>query len=546
MKKMDNNQKSILILDDDPQVCLLLESILQGEGYRVTVTQTMQDAYHVLSEKTFNMLVTDMNLGDDYGLDLILEVKKLYPDMGVVVVTIIDDPMEAKKILAAGIFGYIVKPFSKSTVIITIENAFRRQQLERANQTSKRQVESQLAILMNNLHFGLVLIDANKTIIQVNDQMSFWFPVSIPGAPLELLKESFILQEDEYFDCAEIIRQTMDKSRSYIVEKQMRTVVGDRHMQPLFLPVESGDSKLKRGAIVMIEDMTQQLVEKKERDKSQKLEAIGQLAAGIAHEINSPVQFIGDNINFVSDGLETLFESFSQIEKMILEVEDKAVRTALQEQLKSLFENNDIEYFKEELPEAMLQSSDGVNRIAKIVKAMRQLSHPGSEDKVLTDINSGLESTITVSRNEWKYDSDLVTDFDSNLPAISCYPDDLNQVFLNIIVNAAHAISERVEQKELSRGTIYIKTEEQDDSVIITIKDNGGGIPDELREKVFEPFFTTKEIGKGTGQGLGIAKRIVQEKHCGSIDFVSQQDKGTTFTIRLPRSGCSISRNTAL
>lgn len=516
---------------------MLLRSILTGEGYIVSSASSMAEAYKRLAEHSYDMLLTDMQLGDDYGLNLIVDAKRKYPFMGIVVVTIIDDITEAKRILEAGIYGYIVKPFSKSTVIITIENAFYRRRLELANQANRKQMESQLAILMNNLHFGLLLIDSSLTVIQANDQMCSWFPVTVPGVKLQLLKDNFMLQEDEFFDCSEIVKEIMTYGSSYLTEKQMKTAAGKRHMQLLFIPVKSGDSDLQNGAIVMIEDITEQLLEKKERDKSQKLEAIGQLAAGIAHEINSPVQFIGDNLGFLSDGLETIFDTCSEIRKMIDKVDDEATRNQLQGQLDSLIERNDIEYFQDELPEAIAQSKDGINRIAKIVKAMRELSHPGSEEKVLTDINRGLESTITVSRNEWKYDADLVTDFAPNLKAIPCYPDDLNQVFLNLIVNAAHAISERVERKELERGTIWVKTEEQGEDIVVTIEDNGGGIPDEIHEKVFEPFFTTKEIGKGTGQGLGIAKRIVKEKHCGDIDFVSRQGEGTTFTIRLPDKG---------
>ncbi|MDY7033878.1 MAG: ATP-binding protein, partial [Thermodesulfobacteriota bacterium] len=197
-------------------------------------------------------------------------------------------------------------------------------------------------------------------------------------------------------------------------------------------------------------------------------------------------------------------------------------------------EKADIEYLIQEVPKAVDQTMDGVNQVAKIVRSMRKFSHPGQEKKTIIDINEAIESTITVARNEWKYVSDVVTNFDPSLPSIPCLPGELNQVFLNMITNAAHSIGDVIGDGSNGKGTIKISTQGFDDSVQIRISDTGTGIPEEIRSQIFDPFFTTKEVGKGTGQGLAISYSVIVEKHGGTISFETEMGKGTTFTIKLP------------
>ena len=163
---------------------------------------------------------------------------------------------------------------------------------------------------------------------------------------------------------------------------------------------------------------------------------------------------------------------------------------------------------------------------------MKEFSHPDSADKTATDLNKTIDSTITVARNEWKYVSELVKDFEDNLPAVVCYPGDINQVVLNLIVNAAHTIKEKVRDGE--KGQITVRTRKRSDCVEISVTDTGKGIPEAIRNRVFDPFFTTKEVGKGTGQGLALAYTVVVKKHGGKIWFESEVEKGTTFFVTLP------------
>jgi signal transduction histidine kinase len=194
-----------------------------------------------------------------------------------------------------------------------------------------------------------------------------------------------------------------------------------------------------------------------------------------------------------------------------------------------------VSYLDEEIPKALTQALEGVTRVATIVRAMKDFAHTGGSNKTPVDLNRALESTLTVARNELKYVADVETDFGS-LPLVECHAGEVNQVFLNLLVNAAHAIGDVVHESE-ARGTIRIRTRCEGDAVVIEIADTGTGIPEAVRAKIFDPFFTTKEVGRGTGQGLAIARSIVVEKHGGALTFETEAGRGTTFFIRLPIGG---------
>jgi len=269
---------------------------------------------------------------------------------------------------------------------------------------------------------------------------------------------------------------------------------------------------------------------------SKRLEAVGSLAAGIAHEINTPIQFVGDNTHFLSEAfksLEALIDCYREMWEAVKAGDDLAT---LEDRKIQAEKDADLEYHKEEVPRAIEQTLEGVSRVSRIVRAMRDFSHQGLEEMSLGDINKMLESTLTVARNELKYVSDVETIFDPDLPEVDCYQSDLNQVFLNILVNAAHAIADVVGDSPQEKGKITITTSRVDDNVRITISDTGCGIPQAVQGRVFEHFFTTKAVGKGTGQGLSISRKIVVEKHGGTLTFESEENKGTTFIITLPIS----------
>jgi signal transduction histidine kinase len=206
----------------------------------------------------------------------------------------------------------------------------------------------------------------------------------------------------------------------------------------------------------------------------------------------------------------------------------------LVEELEAAIAKAEPDYLVEEIPKALSQSLEGLDRVATIVRAMKEFSHPGGEEKQSIDINHAIQNTITVCRNEWKYVAEMTTDLDPNLPLVPCLPGDFNQVILNLVVNAAHAIADTKNEGKKSKGTISISTRHDGDWVEIRIGDTGTGIPEKHRAKIFTPFFTTKEVGKGTGQGLALARSVIVGKHRGSINFETELGKGTVFIIQLP------------
>lgn len=295
------------------------------------------------------------------------------------------------------------------------------------------------------------------------------------------------------------------------------------------------DNGLDGGVLLLASDVTERIRLQNQLQLAQKMEAVGELASGIAHEINTPLQYSGDNIRFLRDSFADLMRLLERYATLREYCAGSAVAPELTGSLKDLEEEIDFAFLAEEIPAAITQSLEGLEKAGTIVGAMKEFSHPGQKEKIPTDINRMLENTITVARNEWKYVAQMQTEFDDELPLVVCLPE-LNQVFLNMIVNAAHAIEAKYGHNASEPGTITIRTRHDAQFVTIEISDDGCGIDSEHRQKVFHPFFTTKEVGHGTGQGLAISHAIVVELHRGSIDVISEKGEGSTFVIRLPIS----------
>ncbi|MFZ0136097.1 MAG: ATP-binding protein [Candidatus Sulfotelmatobacter sp.] len=287
----------------------------------------------------------------------------------------------------------------------------------------------------------------------------------------------------------------------------------------------------------MCEDITESKLLRGQLLQAQKLESVGQLAAGIAHEINTPTQYIGDNVRFLKDAFQDLKSLVTKYDVLLAAATANTLSCENVAEVAAEVERVDAGYLLEEIPKAIEQTLEGVTRVSQLVSAMKEFSHPGTKEKTPLDLNHAIQSTITVARNEWKYVADVETEFDPSLPLVSCQPGEFNQVILNLIVNAAHAIAEVVGKNGSQKGKIKVQTRDCQEWVEIRIQDTGSGIPEKARARIFDPFFTTKKIGKGTGQGLAIARSVVVDKHDGSIHFETEEGKGTTFIIRLPYDG---------
>jgi PAS domain S-box-containing protein len=289
--------------------------------------------------------------------------------------------------------------------------------------------------------------------------------------------------------------------------------------------------------VAIVRDISERIRQRDEKEAIQsellqkhKLESVGQLASGLAHEINTPVQFIGTNIEFFSNAYTDTIQFITGLRTASLEWPEE-IRNQMTEALKQL----DWEYLKSEIPTAVAESKDGIDRISSLLSAMKRFSHPGSTKMVSTDLHEIIDTALTVSRNEWKYVAEIVTAYGGDVPKIPLLVDQMGQVVLNMVVNASHAIQEkRTKNGNQEMGVITISTRLAGEEVELTFQDNGNGIAAPIIKKVFDPFFTTKEVGKGTGQGLAICHDVITKKHHGKLLVTSKEGTGTTFTIILP------------
>jgi PAS domain S-box-containing protein len=314
--------------------------------------------------------------------------------------------------------------------------------------------------------------------------------------------------------------------RLHLVSKSGKEVLANLGAAPI-----TDESAAPSTFVVVIEDITEKERLEIERHHAQKMESVGRLASGIAHEINTPIQFVGDNVNFLSSAFDDLVQ-LCDVYHERLHRPDGSLSPADREALCQAEEQADLEYLREHVHKAIASTLDGAARVSRIVKSMKSFAHPGTSERQDADINGALCDTLTVATNELKYVAVVETEL-GDIPPVPCFLNDLSQVFLNLFINAAHAIADVVGQSG-TRGTIRVRTYKDGGDVVIAISDTGSGIPAAIRHRIFEPFFTTKEVGRGTGQGLALARSVVVDQHGGSILFDTKEGKGTTFFIRIP------------
>ena len=283
-------------------------------------------------------------------------------------------------------------------------------------------------------------------------------------------------------------------------------------------------------AIAAVQDVSERARLEVDLRHAQKLESVGRLAAGVAHEINTPIQFVGDNVEFLKSGFADML-SLCATYRGVLTNLNAHLTDEDRRRLADAETNADLGYLEDNVPQAFRSTQDGIKRVAKIVQAMKAFAHPDQGQHSLADLNEALRSTLTVGNNELKYVADVRTDL-GPLPPVRCQLGDLNQVFLNLLVNAAHAIADAVGDSG-QRGQITVTTRQEGERVIVAVSDTGTGIPEAIRDRIFEPFFTTKSVGRGTGQGLAIARSVV-EKHGGTLTFDTVLGQGTTFYVTIP------------
>ncbi len=404
-----------------------------------------------------------------------------------------------------------------------------------ASQSAKlKSVADFLSEIYKTMPGALIVLDPNGTITTANEATASMLGYSLEeliGQPIELLfqpKEAPSVAEIKEFSVQDKILRT---------EKACRTKT-DGEIPVLFSATILNAKELDNtahSAVCIALDIREQKKLESELRQAQKMESVGRLAAGVAHEINTPLQYISDNTLF----LQNTFSEMTELIQKLLAVQHSVVEGNPSFQAAvaaaNAMEKADLSYLLEDIPKAIRETLDGLGRVTKIVQAMKTFAHPSPAQMTSLDINQAIQSTLTIARSEYKLVADVETDL-GELPLVVCHAGDINQVVLNIIVNAAHAIEEVIQSTE-RKGLITIRTWREENDALISIRDTGRGIPENIREQIFDPFFTTKEVGKGTGQGLSIARSVIVEKHGGKLTFESELNQGTTFLIRLPIGG---------
>jgi len=387
-----------------------------------------------------------------------------------------------------------------------------------------RQTELRNSAILEHALDAIVTADRDGAIIEFNPAAAAMFEMSEKDALMRTIFDLFAPG-----DSREMIRKTLAKEDETLLNKRVE-LLGRRSEDRAFAVEASMIGLTNRGRMIytiIVKDLSEQKELQMRVQQSNKLESLGRLATGVSHEVNTPNQYIGDNVRYVSD-------SFGDIVNLVEEYRS-SIAPERREEIKALEDRADLEFVLEEIPRALGQALEGVDRVAAIVRSMKDFSHQGVQSLTTLDLNRVVTSTVTVARNEWKYVAEIEFDLAEDLPHIQGNPSALGQVVLNLVVNAAHAIKDRHEGGSL--GLIKISTREEGEWVVMRIADDGGGIPESVQKQMFDPFFTTKGVGIGTGQGLAIVHSVVVAGHHGEIKVESEMGRGTEFVIRIPING---------
>ena len=552
--KADSNIKhmlNVLHVEDNRTDQLVIKGILGNiPDCRITTHQadTVQAAINIIGQFDFDIILLDLSLPDSEGLDTLRTIHKIAPYKPIVLLTGDNSENIIIEGISHGAQDYLPKGTVKPELIKrTMLAAIHRKKIEDALKVSEERFE----LAVKGASVGLWDWDITNDQLYWSDKFKKIVGVSNATFTPQISAFEERLHPEDHGHVMQAVHEHLENHTEYDVEYRLQHQDGHYvwiHARGQAIWDKNGKPTRMAGSVDDISEKKQaeqtNLAMQLQLSHAQKLESIGQLAAGIAHEINTPTQFVGDNTRFLQDAFDNISQLLNAYKALTAAIGSEQPIDELISNIKSTIEDIDLDYLLDEIPIATQQALDGVGRISNIVKAMKEFSHPGSSKKEMIDINKAIANTITVSSNEWKYVAEIKTDFNPESLIVECLPGEINQVILNIIVNAAHAIADKIDTKKMEKGLITLSTEQLDNDCKITITDTGTGIPEEILNRVFDPFFTTKDVGKGTGQGLAIAYSVITEKHQGSIHVDSRTGEGTTFTIRIPIRSPTESDNT--
>jgi PAS domain S-box-containing protein len=531
----------ILLVEDDEDDYVLTRSMLRADGrtnFDVDVDweQSYPTALSAAQTGVHDLYLVDYRLGERTGLDLVREAWGADPPAPVILLTGQDDYEVDLEATELGVTDYLVKgTIDAPSLERTIRYAIRQHRA----MLELRRGEERWRTLLTHIQAIVILVDPNGVVSYTSPSVTRWLGYEAE----ELLGEALtvISHPEDAQALASACEQSVPAAPLSLNHRLM-TKDGIWRWLDSTLVCLREDALV--GAVLLVgRDVTERVALEEERDRlefdrrvSHHLEAVGHLAAGIAHEINTPLQFVGDSVTFLKEAVDELLGLTASYRDALyseapIPVEQRRIA------MREAEERADVEYLCERIPAAFARTSDGIARVRSIVQAMKRFSHAATTEVAPADINEAIETTLAVCRNEYKYVANVTVDL-GDLPDVTCNIGELNQVFLNLIINAAQAIEEKMSGSG-AQGEIRISTRVDGSEVVIEVADDGSGIPTELQDRIYQPFFTTKEVGKGTGQGLALARATI-ERHSGSLECASSLGHGTTFTIRLP-----ITRETA-
>ncbi len=563
---------SILIVDDDITSLELLQKMLVQMGYDVIAARDGVNAWELFKTKQPRLIISDWVMPGMDGIELCRKVRNTPSEhyTYIIIITSKTKKIDLIEAFRAGADDYISKPFHPEELNVRISNSERIQQSEDRHRNLQKVLvrsRNKLRTVLDGLYEEISAVDHQNEIISINKaaikamgsqfsnligkdcfKLNQELPEPIWGETVERLakkvfssggpeftldkiedsqgnlkfkQQSILPVKEEDGSVEQVILVSRDVTQDYIKANEIKAL--NEKLKKTTIEVNAKNLKLEK-ALKDLEETQAQIIQ------SEKMASIGQLAAGVAHEINNPIGFVSSNLRTLTDYRQDIGQMIVLYRNFIKEIKDTTetqLPPTLMDRLKEIEDTEDkidIEYIQQDLDELISDCLDGTDRIRKIVLDLKDFAHPGEDAPKETDINTGLESTLNVVYNELKYKAKIIKNF-GEVPLIQCYPQQINQVFMNILVNAAQAIEKS--------GEIRINTESRGEWVEVRISDTGCGISEDHLTRIFDPFFTTKDVGKGTGLGMNIAYNIIQ-KHNGFINVESKLGEGTTFTVRLP------------
>jgi PAS domain S-box-containing protein len=531
---------TILLIDDEDGCRSAAAYALRHVGYDVLEAEDAQSALGILETASPDLIISDICMRGEDGVGLLRKVRASDHTATIPFIFISGHVDHDTMVLGAenAADGFLPKPFTVHSLVATVSQRLSRDVLARQRNEN---IKFQLLKILEAAPDLIAMVNPDTDRLQFLNATGRTMLGYKLDTDLSALELKSIHAPDQSEHAANILAIALEKGR-WSGETTLRRNGGELFPVRAYIQAHRDHTGKSAYFSVIAHDLTESRELEKQRKamelqltQAHKLESIGQLAAGIAHEINTPTQYIGDNTRFIRDSFGSLHALLPKYKELLEAAKQGVVSTELIASIEEASAQADLDFLMAEIPLAIQQSLEGLDRVTKIVRAMKDFSHPGVNEKTPIDLNHAIESTITVARNEWKYVAELELELDKNLPLVPCLPGEINQLVLNLVVNASHAIEEVVARSPGSKGQITVRTSRIADAVEIAVQDTGAGIPEAVRSKIFNPFFTTKEVGKGTGQGLAIA-RSVMAKHGGTIHFDSEVGKGTTFYVRLPLS----------